>query len=187
MVTCISQLFLLCLCITNKLNLSGLKQNTFTSYSDVWVWLQWVCQAVVWVQECSMCHFIPWPKRKSNSHLWSADVTAEVQERGAEAKHYQLSTCRFSEQVLRQSQRPVWCGSIPCVGNSTKGREGREIVNNQHNIWAPLVAQTVKNLPAMPETWVWNPGSGRSPGTGTATHSSTLAWRIPCVEEPGRL
>ena len=31
------------------------------------------------------------------------------------------------------------------------------------------------------------PGSGRSPGGGMATHSSILAWRIPCAEEPGGL
>ena len=31
------------------------------------------------------------------------------------------------------------------------------------------------------------PGSGRSPGEGMATHSSTLAWEIPWTEEPGRL
>ena len=31
------------------------------------------------------------------------------------------------------------------------------------------------------------PGSGRSPGEQTATHSSILAWRIPWTEEPGRL
>ena len=31
------------------------------------------------------------------------------------------------------------------------------------------------------------PGLGRSPEEGMATHSSTLAWRIPCTEEPGGL
>ena len=31
------------------------------------------------------------------------------------------------------------------------------------------------------------PGSERSPGEGMATHSSTLAWKIPWMEEPGRL
>ena len=31
------------------------------------------------------------------------------------------------------------------------------------------------------------PGSGRSPGEGTATHSSILAWELPWTEEPGRL
>ena len=32
-----------------------------------------------------------------------------------------------------------------------------------------------------------NPGSGRCPGEGMATHSGILAWRIPWLEEPGRL
>ena len=43
--------------------------------------------------------------------------------------------------------------------------------------WASLVAQLVKNLPAMQETWVQIPGLGRSPGEGKgkATHSSILA------------
>ena len=31
------------------------------------------------------------------------------------------------------------------------------------------------------------PGSGRSPGEGMATHSSTVAWKIPWREEPGGL
>ena len=31
------------------------------------------------------------------------------------------------------------------------------------------------------------PGSGRSPGEGIATHSSILAWRIPWIEETGKL
>ena len=31
------------------------------------------------------------------------------------------------------------------------------------------------------------PGLGRSPGEGMVTHSSSLAWRIPWTEEPGRL
>ena len=31
------------------------------------------------------------------------------------------------------------------------------------------------------------PGLGKSPGEGNAAHSSILAWRIPCTEEPGRL
>ena len=31
------------------------------------------------------------------------------------------------------------------------------------------------------------PGSGRSPGEGMAAHSSILAWRIACTEEPGGL
>jgi len=58
---------------------------------------------------------------------------------------------------------------------------------------ASLVAQLVKNPPEMQET-VCNagdlgasPGLGRSLGEAIATHSSILAWRIPWIEEPGRL
>ena len=47
-----------------------------------------------------------------------------------------------------------------------------------------LVAQTVKNLPAMLETWVQSLGQKHPPEKGMATHSSILAWRIPLTEEP---
>ena len=52
---------------------------------------------------------------------------------------------------------------------------------------ASQVAQLVKNLPAMQETWVWSLGWEDPQEKGTATHSSILAWRIPWTEEPGRL
>ena len=45
--------------------------------------------------------------------------------------------------------------------------------------WASLVAQLVKNLPAMKETWVRSLGGEDSLEEGMATHSSILAWRIP--------
>ena len=49
------------------------------------------------------------------------------------------------------------------------------------------VAQMVKNLPAMQETWVRSLGQEDPLEKGTAIHSSILAWRIPCTEEPDRL
>jgi len=45
--------------------------------------------------------------------------------------------------------------------------------------WAFLVAQLVKNLPAMQETWVQSLGWEDPLEKGKATHSSILAWRIP--------
>ena len=52
---------------------------------------------------------------------------------------------------------------------------------------ASLVALTVKNLPAMLETWI-QPQSQEDPlEKEMATHSSTLAWRAPWPEEPGGL
>ena len=44
--------------------------------------------------------------------------------------------------------------------------------------WASLVAQEVKNLPAVPETWVRSLGQEDPLEKEMATHSSTLAWRI---------
>ena len=52
-------------------------------------------------------------------------------------------------------------------------------------IGASLVAQTIKNLPAKKETWVRFLGWEDPLGKEMATHSSILAWRIPCTEEPG--
>ena len=50
-----------------------------------------------------------------------------------------------------------------------------------------LVAQMVKNLPAMQETMVRPLGQEDPLEKELATHSSILAWRIPWTEEPGRL
>ena len=52
---------------------------------------------------------------------------------------------------------------------------------------ASLVAQLVKNLCAMQETWVRSLGQEDPLEEGVATHSSTLAWKIPWTEEPGIL
>ena len=54
-------------------------------------------------------------------------------------------------------------------------------------IWASLVAQTVKNLPGMQETQVGSLGWEDPLEKGMATHSGVLAWRIPWREEPGGL
>ena len=47
------------------------------------------------------------------------------------------------------------------------------------------MAQTVKNLPAMQETWVRFLGQEDPLEKGMATPSSILAWGIPWIEEPG--
>ena len=48
--------------------------------------------------------------------------------------------------------------------------------------WASPVAQLVKNLPAMQETWVRSLGWKDLLEKGKATHSSILAWRIPGLD-----
>ena len=49
------------------------------------------------------------------------------------------------------------------------------------------MAQMVKNLPAMQETWVRSLDREDPLEKGMATHSSILAWRIPWTQEPGGL
>ena len=66
-------------------------------------------------------------------------------------------------------------GSIPGLGRSP----GEGIGHLLQYSWASPVAQTVKNPPEILETWVRSLGWEDSLERGTATHSSTLAWRIP--------
>ena len=54
-------------------------------------------------------------------------------------------------------------------------------------IRASLVAQRLKHLPAMRETWVQSLGQEDPLEKEMATHSSILAWRIPWTEKPGGL
>ena len=54
-------------------------------------------------------------------------------------------------------------------------------------LWASLVVPSVKNLPAMQETWVRFLGQENPLEEEMATHSNILAWRIPWTEDPGGL
>ena len=74
-------------------------------------------------------------------------------------------------------------GSIPGSGRSF----GEGIGYRLQYFWTSLVAQMVKNLPAMRETWVQSLGQEDPLEKEMATHPSTLAWKIPWTEECGRL
>ena len=62
-----------------------------------------------------------------------------------------------------------------------------DVGNLISGFWASLVGQRLKCLPAMWETWVQSLGQEDPLEKEMATHSSTLAWRIPWMEEPGGL
>ena len=73
-------------------------------------------------------------------------------------------------------------GDLPDPGielGSTGRSPGERIGYSLQYSWAFLVAQLVKNLPAMQETWVRSLGWEDPLEKGKATHSSILAWRIP--------
>ena len=67
-----------------------------------------------------------------------------------------------------------------------------EMINSQksakkHTVRSLTAAQMVKRLPTMRETWVRSLGQEDPLDKEMATHSRILAWKIPWIEEPGRL
>ena len=74
-------------------------------------------------------------------------------------------------------------GLIPGSGISAGEGKGYALQYSRVSI----LAQLVKNLPAVQETWVRSLGWEDLLEEEMATHSSTLAWKIPWMEEPGRL
>ena len=75
-----------------------------------------------------------------------------------------------------------YSGWIP----GTKGANARDLVRGKLS-GASLVAQRLKRLPPMQETRVQSLGWEDPLEKEMVTHSSILAWRIPWMEEPGRL
>ena len=75
------------------------------------------------------------------------------------------------KESIHSSRDPC---SIPGSGRSSREGRGYPLQDS----WASLVAQMVKNLPSMWETWVQSLGWEDTLEEGMATHSSILAWRI---------
>ena len=75
--------------------------------------------------------------------------------------------------------------SLPLVPPGKPGINIRTLLYRK--LVASLVAQRLKHLPGMGETWVRSLGREDPLEKEMATHSSTLAWRIPWREKPGRL
>ena len=95
------------------------------------------------------------------------------------------------------SRQEYWSG-LPCPPPGDLPNPGTEPMSLTSPHWQvgslpleppgkPLVAQMVKKLPAMQQTWVWSLEWENPLEKGMATDSSILTWRIPWTEEPGRL
>ena len=67
------------------------------------------------------------------------------------------------------------------------GQRFRKMCAHVSSLVASPVAQTAKRLPVMRETRVQSLGGEDPQEKEMATHSSSLAWEIPWIEEPGRL
>ena len=80
--------------------------------------------------------------------------------------------------------RGAWWAAVYGVA---QGRTRLKQLSSSNLHQASLVAQTVKNLPAMQETWVQSLCGEDPLEKGMATRFGTLAWQIPWTEEPDRL
>ena len=77
-------------------------------------------------------------------------------------------------------------GGLPSLGSHRVGHYWSDLAAAAAEcLRASLVAQMIKNLPAMQGTLVWSLGWEDHQEKGLAIHSSILAWRIPWSEEPG--
>ena len=87
----------------------------------------------------------------------------------------------------------ICVSSAWCSGDSQVNKCISEIFHNKfkhiptRSHWDSLVAQRLKGLPTMQETWVRSLGREDALEKKMATHSSILTWKIPWTEEPGRL
>ena len=109
----------------------------------------------------------------------------------SKTKTKQTNSRTRNEEVAQSHNRStVYKGIQSGHESQVQGFSGR--VGDGGGIWTPLervslVAQRLKHLPAMQETRVQSLCQENPMEKEMVTHSSTLAWRIPWREEPGRL
>ena len=103
-----------------------------------------------------------------------------------------MSTFVFCSQLLESSSQGFNLKRWMVLANETASHFSMDCLfipslRFSLYLWASLVAQRLKHLPGMQETWVWSLGQEDPLEKEMTTHSSTLAWEIPWAEEPGRL
>ena len=106
----------------------------------------------------------------------------------AYVKDFEIS--RLPQIVVDQLLGHIWLLSTPCqvslsfiISQNLLKLMSADVLK----LMVFLVAQMVKYLPARRETWVRSPGWEDPLEKEMANHSSILAWKIPWMEEPGRL
>ena len=93
----------------------------------------------------------------------------------------------MGEESQRKPEKDVTCKHLPKFHFSKTSFVLLHIKLPSILNWASLVSQTVKSLPIVQETWVQSLGWEDPLEKEMANHSSILAWKIPWMEEAGRL
>ena len=113
------------------------------------------------------------------------DDTDKCFEIGLKPQYHSETKSAWFKKLLAWNFPQYWNDS--CLGASwlTCREMSLTVYAGPWHVWASLVAQLVKNPPAMRETWVRSLGWEDPLEKGKATHSSILAWRIPWTESMG--
>ena len=154
--------------------------------------MSWLCWAVKRTtdKEGSPCVCRPWA---STCRPWS---TPRRRCAALALRPFSSSSAKVkpgSPPPLLSEHKP-WSLGLLCASEAAEGpclpralqiwqeKQGKMIVT-----WGSMMAQMVKNPPAVWETWVGSLGWEDPLEEGMATHSSILAWRTPWTKEPGEL
>ena len=145
------------------------------------LWERWLCSAFIFPILCLLHFILPW-------HLPLA-TPGNVLPHSAWDQPKKAATFlgRGLLSQLLSSNPPLLSLSFLVHKFPECGLNSRPFSGYTREFEASLVAQRVKNLPAMQETWVWSLGWEDPLEKGMATHSNILALRIPMDREPDGL
>ena len=136
----------------------------------------WVAKSQTWLSNFTFTFF----------HFYSAKaISKSLQMTAPAAEPIMLQwrrTCTLRNVPYTDIASSLWESPVPLTLMSLSS-----LLFERWITMSCLVAQMIKNLPAIQETWVRSLCQKDPLEKVMATHSSILAWRIPWTEEPGRL
>ena len=132
------------------------------------------------------------------SYLWWTSLVAQMVKHLPTMRETQVQSLGqedpLKKEMATHSSILAWkipwteeAGRLQFMGSQRLGHDWATFFLSSLTYWASLVAQRVKHLPAMQETWVQSLGQEDPLEEEMATHSGTLAWKIPWSKKPGRL